>query len=183
MVLRHVWYCSIYVLFLFTVSLFLLECTSLVIWLMDGRVAASLVPRTVPWILVQSLSHVQLLVTPWTVGCQASCPSLSSRVCSNSHPLSRWCHPTISSSSRPLLPLPSIFPSNRVFSNELALRIRWPSIGASASASVLPMCIQDWFPLGLTDLISLLSKGLSSIFSRCPVYTCSMDVQLDWMCN
>ena len=55
----------------------------------------------------------------------------------------------------PLFLLPSIFPSNRVFSNELALCIRWPSIGASASASasVLPMNIQDWFPLGLTGLI------------------------------
>ena len=83
----------------------------------------------------------------------------------------------------PHLHLPSIFPSNRVFSNELALCIRWPSIGASALASVLPMYIQGWFPLGLTDLISLLSKGLSSIFSRCSIYTCSMDVQLDWMCN
>ena len=82
----------------------------------------------------------------------------------------------------PLLLLPSIFPSNRVFSNELALRIRWPSIGASALASVLPVYIQGWFPLGLTDLI-LLSNWLSSVFSRYSIYTCSMDVQLDWMCN
>ena len=65
----------------------------------------------------------------------------------------------------PLLLLPSIFPNIRVFSNELALCIRWLNIGASASASVLPMIIQGWFPLGLTGLISLLSKGLLSIFS------------------
>ena len=69
----------------------------------------------------------------------------------------------------PLFLLPSIFPSNRVFSNELALCIRWPSIGASALASVLPMYIQGWFPLGLTDLISLLSNGLLRLFSNTPV--------------
>ena len=59
----------------------------------------------------------------------------------------------------PLLFLPSIFPSIRVFSNEPALRIRWANIGASTSASVLPMNIQGWFPLGLTGLISLQSKN------------------------
>ena len=63
----------------------------------------------------------------------------------------------------PLLLPPSIFPSIRVFSNESALWIRW-SIGASASASVLLVNIQDWFPLGLTGLI-LQSKGLSRVFS------------------
>ena len=55
----------------------------------------------------------------------------------------------------PLLLLPSIFPTIRVFSNKLDLRIRWPSFGVSASASVLPMNVQDWFPLGWTGLISL----------------------------
>ena len=72
---------------------------------------------------------------------------------------------------RPLLLLPPIPPSIRVFSNVLALCIRWPGqrIGASASASVLPMNIQGWFPLGLTGLISLKSKGLSRIFSRTTV--------------
>ena len=66
----------------------------------------------------------------------------------------------------PLLLLPSIFPSIRVFSNELALHIRWPNIGVSASASVLPMKIQDWSPLGWTGWISLQSKGLSRVFSN-----------------
>ena len=65
----------------------------------------------------------------------------------------------------PLLFLPSIFPSIWDFSNESALCIRGQSTGASASASVLPINIQDWFPLGLTGLISLLSKGLSRVFS------------------
>ena len=67
----------------------------------------------------------------------------------------------------PLRLLPSIFHSIRVFSSEFALHVRWPSIGASASA--LPMNIQDWFPLGLTGLISLLSKGLSRVFSNTTV--------------
>ena len=66
---------------------------------------------------------------------------------------------------RPLLLLPSIFPSIRVFSNESVFRIGGQSIGAAASASVLPMNIQDWFPLGLTALISLQSKGLSRVHS------------------
>ena len=87
------------------------------------------------------------------------CPPPSSRVYSNSCPsvmLSNhliFCHP--------LLPLPSIFPSIRVFSNESALHMRWKSTEASAAASVLSMNIQSWFPLGLTCLISLHSKELS----------------------
>ena len=72
------------------------------------------------------------------------------------------CHPFL---------LPSIFPSIRVFSSESALRIRWPTVfGASTSAPVLPMSIQDWFPLGLTGLIFLLSKGLSRFFSSTAVW-------------
>ena len=68
---------------------------------------------------------------------------------------------------RPFLLLPSIFPSIRVFSNELALiTSAGQSIEASALASVLPMNIQDWFPLGLTGWISLQSKGLSRVFSN-----------------
>ena len=68
-----------------------------------------------------------------------------------------------------LLPLLSIFPSIRVFSNESALPWGGQSIGGSASASVLPMNIQDWFPLGLTGLISLQSQGLSRVFSNATV--------------
>ena len=74
-------------------------------------------------------------------------------------------HPLSSHSSSFNISQPSIFPSIRVFSNELVLCIRWPKTGVSASASVLPMNIQDWFPLGLTDLISLQFKGLSRVFS------------------
>jgi len=71
---------------------------------------------------------------------------------------------------RPLPLLPPVFPRIRVFSSELTLRISWPKyIGASALASILPMNIQGWFLLGLTGLISSLSKGFSSIFSRTKV--------------
>ena len=85
----------------------------------------------------------------------------------NSYPLSWWCHAIISSSVAPFLLLPSISPSIWVFSNELALCIRWPKpFAASASASVLPVNIQGWFPLGWIGLISLQSKGLSGVFSN-----------------
>ena len=92
-----------------------------------------------------------------------SCPSLSPGVCSISCPLSQWCHPTILFSVAPFS-CPQSSPAS-VFSNESALCVSGQSIGASASASVLSMSIQDWFPLGFTDLISLLSKGLSRVFS------------------
>ena len=64
---------------------------------------------------------------------------------------------------------PSVFPSIRVFSNESTLHIRWPSIGVSASASVLPMNTQDWSPLGWIGWTSLQSKGLSRVFSNTTV--------------
>ena len=69
----------------------------------------------------------------------------------------------------PLLLSPSIFHSIRVFSNESPLRIRWPKYCVSASTSVFSMNIQAWFPLGLTGWISLLSKGLSRVFSNTTV--------------
>ena len=71
---------------------------------------------------------------------------------------------------RPLLLLPSIFPSINVFSSESAFCIRWPKYWSFTSAQVLPMNIQSWFPLGLTGLISLLSKGLSRVFSSTTVW-------------
>ena len=93
------------------------------------------------------------------------CPSLSPRVCSDSCP-SQWCYLTISSSATPIS-FALIFPSIKVFSTESALHIRWPNwCGASDSASVLSMNIQGWFPLGLTGLISWMSKGLVRVFSR-----------------
>ena len=92
------------------------------------------------------------------------CPSLSPGVCSNSCPLSRWCHPTISSSVTPFSSCPQCFPASGSFPMSQLFAWGGHSIGASASASVLPMNIQGWFPLGFTGLI-LLSKGLSRVFS------------------
>ena len=95
------------------------------------------------------------------------CPSLSSRVCSNSCLLSQWCHPTISSSDAPFSSCLESFPASVSFSMSQLFASGGQSIGASAS--VVLMNIQGWFPLGLTDLISLLSKGLSRVFSNTAV--------------
>ena len=93
------------------------------------------------------------------------CPTPTPRVYSNSCPLSRWHHPTISSSVVPFssclqsVPASGSFPKCRLFT------LGGPGIGASASASVLSVNIQGWFPLGLTSLLSLQSKGLLRVFS------------------
>ena len=98
------------------------------------------------------------------------CPSPTPGACSDSCPSSWWCHPTISSSVIPFsfslqsFPALGTFLMSRAFSNELASGGQ--STGASASASGLPVNIQDWFPLRLTGLISLKSKGLSRVFSN-----------------
>ena len=88
-----------------------------------------------------------------------SCSSPTPRACSNSCPSSQWCHPTISSCPQSI-PGSGSFPMSQVFASG------GQSIGASASASVLPMNIQDWFSLGLTIWISLQSKRLSRVFSN-----------------
>ena len=93
------------------------------------------------------------------------CPSLPPRVCSNSCPSSRWCHPIISSSVTPFSSCLQPFPASRSFPMSQLFTSGGQSTGVSASASVLPMNIQDGFPLGWTDLISLLSKGLSRVFN------------------
>ena len=90
------------------------------------------------------------------------CPPLSPGVCSNSCPLSRWCHPTISSSVVPFS-CPQSFPASQSFPATQLFTSDGQSIRASASALVLPMNIQDWFPLRLIGLISLLFKGLSRV--------------------
>ena len=112
---------------------------------------------------VQSLSRVPWIVTPWIAAHQASLSITNSRsllklmstesVMPSNHLI--LCHP--------LLLLPSIFPSIRVFSKESVLCI---SIGVSASTSVFPMNIQDWFPLGWTGWISLQSETLNSLFQQ-----------------
>ena len=92
------------------------------------------------------------------------CPSLSPRVCSNSCTLSRWCHPTISSSAVPFSSSHQSFPASGSFPVSWFFTSGGKSIGASASTSALPMNIQGWFPLELTGLIFLLSKRLSRVF-------------------
>ena len=111
-------------------------------------------------IVVHLLSRVLLFVTPWSaaLGHRLPCPSLSLGVFWNSYPLSQWCHPAILSSVIPFSSCPHSFPASESFSMSRLFTSGGQSIGASASASVLPVNIQDWFPLALTDLISLLSK-------------------------
>ena len=91
------------------------------------------------------------------------CPPPTSRAYSNSCPLSQWCHPTISSSVVPFSCCLQSFPASGSFQMSQYFASGGQSIGVSTSASVLPMNIQDWFPLGLTSWISLQSKGLKSL--------------------
>ena len=120
------------------------------------------------WLL---FSHSVISDSLWPCGLQHARPpgtSPSSRACSNSCSLSQWCYPTISSSVNSFSSCCQSFPGSESFPVKLFI---WggQSIGASASASVLPMNIQGWFPLGLTGLISLQFKGLSRLFSNTTV--------------
>ena len=92
------------------------------------------------------------------------CPSPTPRACSNPCPLSQWYHSIISSSVTPSLPAFSLSQHQGLFQSQY-FSSGGQSIGVSASTSVLPMNIQDWFPLGLTGLIFLQSKGLPRVFS------------------
>ena len=92
------------------------------------------------------------------------CPSPTPRVYSNSFPLSRWCHPTISSSVIPFTSCLQSFPAPESFQMSQFFTSAGQIIGAAAPTSVLPMNIQDWFPLGWTGWTSLQSKGLSRVF-------------------
>ena len=121
-------------------------------------------------VVVWSLSHVQLSETPWTAACQASlsftisCRLLKLMSIELMMPSNRLslCHP--------LLLLPSIFSSIRVFYNELACHIRWPKYWSFSFSIVILMNIQDWFPLGRTGLISLLFNKLSRVFSSTTIW-------------
>ena len=97
------------------------------------------------------------------------CPSPTPRVYPNSCPLSRWCHPTISSSVVPFSSWPRSFPASGSFQVSQLFTSGGQNIGVSASISVLPMNTQDWSPLGWTGWISLQSKGLSRVFSNTTV--------------
>ena len=97
-------------------------------------------------------------------------PLLSLRACSNSCPLSQWCHPIILSSVTPFSSCSQHIPASGSFPMSLLFASSSQSIGASALATVLPMNIQGRFPLGLTGLISLQSKGLSRVFTNTAVW-------------
>ena len=119
---------------------------------------------------VQSLSRVQLFATPWTIAHQAFLSFTISLSLLKLISLSQWCHQTISIIlCCPLLHLSSVFLKIRGFFNELELTSGGQRVGASASASVPPMNNQNWFPLELTGLISLQSKGLSRVFANTTV--------------
>ena len=115
---------------------------------------------------VQSLSLVWLFATPGLQYTSLPLPSLSPRVCSNSCPLSWWCHPTISSSVIPFSSWPQSHPASGSFQMSQLFTSGGQSIGFSASASVLSMNIQGWFLLGWIGLISLQSKGLPTLFQH-----------------
>ena len=97
------------------------------------------------------------------------CPSPTPGVHWDSHPLSQWCYPTTSSSVVPFSSHLQSFPASGSFQMSQFFASGGQSIGVSASASVLPVNIQDWFPLGLTGWSSLQSKGLSRVFSNTTV--------------
>ena len=132
---------------------------------------------SVRWYLIVVLISVQfsrsvMSYSLWPHGLQhsrLSYPSSTPRICSDSCPLSWWCHPTISSSVVPFLSHLQSFPASGSFQMSQLFASSGQSIEVSALASVLPMNIQDWFPLWWTGLISLQSKGLSRVISNTTV--------------
>ena len=118
------------------------------------------------FLLLFSHSVTSNSVIPWTAAHQAPLSSSVSWNLLNSCPLSWWCYQTISSSAASVSFCLQSFPASGSFPVSRLFVSGGQSIGASASASVLPMNIQDWFPLGLTGLISLQCKGLSKVFSN-----------------
>ena len=119
-------------------------------------------------VAVQLLNCIWLHDTTWTEHARLPSPSLCPRVYSNSCPLSRWCHPVISSSLAPFSSCPQSFPETGYFLMSQLFASGGQSIGASAS--VLPVSIRGWFLLELlTGLITLQSKGLSRVFSSTTV--------------
>ena len=129
-------------------------------------------------------SHSVASDSLWPHGLQhrLPCPSPAPRACSNSCPSSQWCHPTISSSVVPFSSCLQSFPASGSFLRSQFFASGGQNIGASASASVLPMN-QDWFPLGLTGLIFFQSKVLSRVFSTTVQKHQSVGAILTFNCN
>ena len=146
----------------------------MVIWIKSAHFGSLSVQfsRSVVSIIVQFNSIIQSCPTLWPHGLQHAmlpCPSPIHGACLNSCPSSRWCHPSISSSVIPFSSCPQSFPASWSLQMSQFFASRGQSIGVSALSSVPPMNIQDCFPLGLTGLISLQSKGLSRVFSNTTV--------------
>ena len=119
---------------------------------------------------VSSVAQLCLtLWTPWTAACQASLSITNFWSLLKLMSIGWWCHPTISSSVVPFSSCLQSFPESGSFPMSQFFPSSGQSIGISASASILPVNIQDWFPLGLTGWISLQSKGLSRVFSNTTV--------------
>ena len=118
---------------------------------------------------VQSLSRIWHFATHGPQHARPLCPSPTPRIYSNSSPLSRWCHPTISFSVVPFFSCLQTFPASGSLQMSQLFASGDQNIGVSASVSVLPMNTQDWSPLGWTGWISLQSKGLSRAFSNTTV--------------
>ena len=118
---------------------------------------------------VQSLSHVWLFVFHGLQHARLPCPSPTPRAYSNSCPLSPWCHTAISSSVVPFSSCLQSFPASGSFPKSRLFASSGQSIGVSASASVLPMNIQVWSPLGWTGWISLQYQGLSRVIAKTTV--------------
>ena len=124
---------------------------------LDWHIIITQNPQLSEWSLfssVQSLSCIWLFVTPWAAAHQASWPSPTPGVYSNSCPLSQWCHPNISSSVVPFFSCLQSFPASESFQMSQLFASDSQSIEVSASASVLPMNTQNWSPLGWTGWIS-----------------------------
>ena len=162
---------------------FVFFATSFTFCLLRGTTAITLVAILKAFILVLLLiyrtlkifiqfSHPVMSTSLWPNGVQHArppCPSPTLRAWLNSSQLSRWYHPTITSSGVPFSSCLQSFPASGSFQMRQFYASGAQSIGASASASVLPMNIEDWFPLGLTGWITLQSKGLSRVFSNTTV--------------
>ena len=137
-------------------------------------VGASVQHQSFQWkgIQIIQFSHSVVFDSLWPRGLQHArlpCPSPTLGTYSNSCPLSRWCHPTISSSVVPFSSCLQSFLASGSFQMSQYFSSGGQSIGVSASTSVLSMNIQDWIPLGCTGWISLQSKGLSKVFSNTTV--------------
>ena len=152
----------------YAACIFLLKASLIFILLIAEKIFFFHFDLLLLFVVVQSLSCVWLFATPWTAACQASLSFIISLTLLKLMSIKTVMPYNLLILCHPLLLPPSIFPSIRILSKESALKTSsGQRIGTSAS--VLWMNVQGWFPLGLTHLISLLSRGLSRVFSNTTV--------------